>query len=173
MEGRRLRFAASIIIGLVVGLTEGQAQRLEIHNNEGAITSYFLNDLNKLTFSSGTINIVKRGGILESYTMTDVRNLDFMLVTTGIEDTEPAPSDISFLLFPNPVNEILHIRLNSGAGLPGLIEIFSMDGKRISTHRFNMHTEIYDLNLAHLPKGIYICRINQGTQYDAARFVKQ
>lgn len=173
MDLRQLRLTAVILTGLIMGLVPGLAQRLEINDHQGAFTSYFLNDLNKLTFSSDTITIVRRGGTLESYIIMDVRNLNFTAVTTAVEEAFPVPSDIPFDLFPNPVSDVLHIRLSSGEELPGLIEIISMDGKRIHTCIINRHTEIYELNLAHLPKGIYICRINQGTHYDAARFVKK
>ena len=60
------------------------------------------------------------------------------------------------LVYPNPVNEVLQIQFN--ASLTGSFEIYSLQGQLIKSKRFEDELDL-ELNVATLPKGIYLYHI--------------
>ena len=74
------RFVIStvIIISLVTGL---QAQRIHILENGGNQSAYFLSDIQKMSFSSGSVTVIKSDGDSFTYALTDILNLNYNLHT--------------------------------------------------------------------------------------------
>ena len=66
-------------------------------------------------------------------------------------------------LFPNPVQEILHLRLPEGNDLSNVrIEIFSIKGQLIySQYQEHMIGALHSINVEALPSGEYWCRLVQ------------
>ena len=68
---------------------------------------------------------------------------DFMFgVVTGSSAVGVGENDVDFdySLSPNPVNEVLHLELNSG--LVSSVQIFALDGKEMFSSSFNTAIDI-------------------------------
>ncbi len=70
------------------------------------------------------------------------------------------PSDFwgnEISIYPNPTNEILHIRLKEFNVASMLIKIFNTSGKILNT--FKMDQSVFDLNVSKYPSGLYFIEI--------------
>ena len=75
-------------------------------------------------------------------------------VTTG---TGLIPVNTALSVYPNPVQEIINIRLNNAAS-SAKIQIFALTGGALMVEQYNDTDEIR-LNVAHLPSGSYLLQI--------------
>jgi hypothetical protein len=170
---RQKHFKLITLFLLVVGPTGLNAQRVYIGEKEGSQTAYFLSDVKKMVFSTGNIAVHKTDGALEIFTLTDVRNLNFNLITSVEKKHLPLKPTGTFQVFPNPVNDVLNIQLPASLPSAGRIEIISMEGKLVYTENISSHSAVFRINLSGLPKGIYLCRVNSGKTIKTAKFIMQ
>ena len=77
--------------------------------------------------------------------------------------------------FPNPVNDILHFRIQSES--PGRLRLFIYDasGKQVKERSFSYPAgnSRWDLRLSGLPAGIYVYRIMMNGKTNEHRFIKR
>lgn len=76
-------------------------------------------------------------------------------------------SEKDYEIFPNPFNNELNI---SGLGLEVEINLYDLNGRKLMT-RFA--DESLSLQLAHLPKGMYMLEIREGRQISRKRLLKR
>jgi len=171
MEYRRWKLITVILLG--IGLSGLQAQKVYVGERDGLQKGYFLSDIKKMGFSSGKITVFKADGGLDTYTLPDVRNLNFMVVTSFIQDPLPIEKVGALYVFPNPVVDVLNIQLSSPFHSAGRIEIISLEGKLVFAEAMNVNTAVYQVNLSGLTKGLYLCRIKNGLTVETTKIIKQ
>lgn len=116
---------------------------LTIQFSQQTNTSYPLNEIRKMIFTTGTINQVRQ--------------------------SQPSPMRI----YPNPVSDILTIEIPEQTRGNGTIEIYSMEGRLVQSFRTTMVNSTTQINVSRLSQGVYICRIRNGNQTSSIQFVKQ
>jgi hypothetical protein len=168
MRHKKLKLSALLLLGL--GLTGVHAQTMFVRETSGTQTSYPLNNISKLSFSSGNIIVDKMTGSPDTYTLTSVRYLNFTDLT-GISEAKPEIAGVK--IYPNPANEVLNIQSSSTAGSTVVIEVISIEGKILYTHSVNAISDVFQINISNLPEGLYLCKINNGTTIETAKFIKQ
>ncbi len=90
-------------------------------------------------------------------------------VTSGISDPDP---DNSFAVYPNPVSDIMILKLPSGVqNSDG--EIFSVDGKRVLTFEVPAQSDETRLDISDLAPGFYTVRISNSNSIYVQPVVKQ
>ena len=133
------------------------AQQIFIEKEESRETIEFGN-LKKITFNSTTVNILKTDGVTISASMGEIERIHFSNYSS-IEDTEIAKEE----LFNYISDDCIAVNCNAGE----IITVYSIIGKQLVCVRQKSDNGI--ISIAHLPKGIYIIRINDQT----AKFVKR
>ncbi|MDD3319858.1 MAG: T9SS type A sorting domain-containing protein [Paludibacter sp.] len=88
--------------------------------------------------------------------------------STGLKPTENSPS---IVIFPNPVEENLNIKLDNSSTGNINVTIFDMFGKVILKDVYNNTNQI-NMNVAKLLKGTFICRVATSNQTVNLKFVK-
>ncbi len=79
--------------------------------------------------------------------------------------------DKSFLLYPNPANELLHLQWTSAVTVAfSSVSIYSLEGKLLMTKFFD--TLQTDLQISTLPKGLYLVKLQNGQVIKMKKFVK-
>lgn len=73
-------------------------------------------------------------------------------INTGIAKA----TDLKLQFYPNPASKIFYLNLNQSKALS--LEIYSVDGKKMSHLQFKSSYR-HQVNIAHLPKGIYFLKI--------------
>ncbi len=83
--------------------------------------------------------------------------LDIAKMTIGVDETTLNTSDV---LFENPVNDILNIRLNQSS-LAETSRVIDLQGRILAECQFNADVaKVYcEMNVSHLPKGAYLLQI--------------
>ena len=75
----------------------------------------------------------------------------------GIEDNKKV---IDFEIYPNPVQNKIQIQCSEFKTESGIIEILSLDGKKILEKEIKSGIENIDLDLSNLKSGMYLCKIS-------------
>ncbi|OYU82911.1 MAG: hypothetical protein CFE24_13670 [Flavobacterium sp. BFFFF2] len=77
-----------------------------------------------------------------------------------------------FLVYPNPVGSVLNISNDNAAQTITQLAIYSIDGRLLLTQNaFTGNNP--QIEVSHLPAGIYLCNILAGTQTQTIQFLKQ
>lgn len=89
--------------------------------------------------------------------------------TVGIEDTQ---TEERTLTYPNPVEDILHIKYTAGLSMDAYRTIYSSDGKLIERKTLGNITE-EDLDVTSYKSGMYILHIADGKNMQEYKFIKK
>lgn len=169
MKYKKLKLSAALFLGL--GLTGLQAQTIYMKQTSGTQTTYALSNIKKMTFSSGNITVSKTTGNPDTYALSGIRYLNFQVLTANIATIEKQEGLMT--LYPNPVVDVLNIQLSIKSKQAFVIEILSIEGKVVYQEKLNEQSDIFQKNVSALPKGIYICKVNNGITTETTKFLKQ
>ncbi len=165
------KFTLIILIFVCLGPTDLQAQNMYVKENAGTQTAYSLNNIRKLSFSSGKLTISKTDNSYDIYTLDSLRLLSFSDSTSVHIDTENiANQDIR--IYPNPVHNKLKIDLTAAAHSNGIVNILSLEGKVLKSQEIS-GTDIISIDMSHLPSGTYICHFRNETEIKSMKIIKQ
>jgi len=170
MRHKKLKLSAVLL--LVLGLTGLQAQTMYVKEKSGTQTAYTLSDIRKMSFSSGNILVIKTSGSTDTYALEDIRYLNFKDLTTGLPIAKQDNLN-NLTVFPNPVNDVLHIQFAASENQQASLELLSIEGKVVYSQTLSRQAVVYQINISSLPKGLYVCKINNGTSIETIKFIKQ
>lgn len=172
MGHNKIRLCTLLLLGL--GLTGLQAQNvLKVREKSGTQTSYTLNDIRKLTFSTGNLTVSKTDGTMQMYALSNIRFLNFGDVVTSI-DKSTLLENRSIQIYPNPVVDefTLTYQLTNKGSIQ--IDIVDLQGKVVFTKTVSQTEGIDQLkiNVSKLPKGLYLCRLINGLSIETKKILK-
>ena len=170
---RHKKLKLSVLLLLVFGLTGLQAQKMYVKEKSGIQSSYLLTDIKKMSFSSGNIAIQRTNGSSDQFSLSGLRYLNFTDLSVGIAPLAETTRGLNLQVYPNPVVDVLNIKLITDEAQPGRIEILSLVGKVVHVEKINGHSDVYQINTSSLTKGLYLCRITNGTIIETIKFIKQ
>lgn len=165
---KRLRTAFFALA--IVSMAGLNAQNLNVLEKGGTQTSLSIHNIRSLIFQSENLNINLRVGPPVSFMLSNLRNLTFSPLT-GIENPIP-PAAAQLQIFPNPVQDILNINLNSDDNLTYEAKIFTIDGRVVLSQRLVNNTELHTLTVSSLEKGLYYLVLSNSKQIQSAKFFK-
>jgi hypothetical protein len=76
------------------------------------------------------------------------------------------------LIYPNPARTIVNIPINEFP-FPSTVEIYSSTGKLVLQQDISTSNLYFSVNIQKLDPGIYLIKLNQGTQQTVWKFIKQ
>lgn len=138
----------------------------------GYSTPHAFTSINKLTFDSGNMTVNKKDGSTSIYVLTDIRYLNSGITTDIAEISGDENNDI--LLYPSPVTDQLPIRHESKTTGNVQLQIMNMQGKFIYQQTLS---SLYGTNYLTIPEtnllhSMYICRLQNGSKIETAKFIK-
>lgn len=80
--------------------------------------------------------------------------------------------NLSLRVFPNPANSYLNVALDAEPGSTAYISVLGTAGSVLSFTEVKWNGSM-DLDIGHLPEGIYILQVESGSQRKSSRFIKQ
>lgn len=92
MQHNRLKLGSILMLGL--GLSSLQAQTMYVKQSGGTQTTYALDDILKMTFSSGNMVITKTDNSSETFTVAGLDYLSFSDYTTDIQQVDDVAGTI-------------------------------------------------------------------------------
>lgn len=170
MRNRKLGFCVAVFMGLnLMGL---QAQSiLNVEENSGSISSFYTNDIKKLIFSGGNMDVQKTDGSSDSYSISGIGKLEFAGISTDIQILQQiGQSEERTKLYPNPVIDLLYIKSISSEECDVILEVLDMQGKVLLKETTS---SMNGINVSDLQRGIYICRVYTCDKIESIKFLKQ
>ena len=164
MHHLRPRHILSFLMMCAVPLS---ALDLQLHPKVGSSTSFSMSSIQRISFTGGNLIITKKDASTSSFAMNSMGFLNFTDVATEL--ALHLKSEIS--TYPNPAQELLHIEVQLIDNQSAKAEIINLNGKVVVQKLLNNPSNT--ISIAGLPKGMYICRVQNGTSATAAKFIKQ
>ena len=98
--------------------------------------------------------------------------LKVQLGTASLVETTEAITKAGVLkIYPNPVNDYVNVSVPGNVDRQSLLNIFDARGMLVRT--INMTNNLQRINVADLPKGVYIIKLNKGEGNLSSKFVRQ
>jgi sugar lactone lactonase YvrE len=139
--------------------------------------SFTSSNVSVATIGGKTVTILKPGTI--TITAVQSGNLDYSpasnsqpLVVNAITAIERSSELSSFQIYPNPVHEIVRVKLESENTEPLMFVIVNLLGEQILTEN-GMTNEGLPLNVSHLNPGVYLIKVLHGSNQYIEKFVKE
>jgi hypothetical protein len=98
-------------------------------------TTYSLSNIKKLTFSSGNIVVSTTSGGIDNYALSSLRYLNFTDLSLGTKKYVQSPKNI--VLYPNPVEELLHLSFVNALQGAIQIQICTLEGRVVQQQNHN------------------------------------
>jgi hypothetical protein len=151
-------------------LLEGvQGQNMYVRTNSNQTTRSLAN-IKKLTFSSGNLVVSPNSGAVDSYALSAMRYLNFVNLSLGTKEYVKAMKNI--VLYPNPVEDFLHLFFVNALQGAVQIQICTLEGRVVQQENHN-DTSPATLNVIGLPSGLYLCKASNGIISETIKFIKQ
>ena len=167
MKHKLLKLNVVLLLGLFLAPLKGQTT-MTVKETNNTKSAYTLNFIRKLTFPvAGKMAVSKFIGGNDAYALTNVRYLNFK----DLSNIADAAKGILYL-YPNPAVDVLNIQLSTPGSQNVFVEFLSIDGKVLYKAQLT-GIGIYEVNVSQFRQGIYLCRVNNGTNIETTKFFKQ
>lgn len=161
------KIAFLLILFFVIKLVPLHAQTLYVKQRTGLETTFSFDEVRKIVFPAGYLQVVKTDGVVSDYLFSDVRYLSFREYVTPITTAVVGANNAdSYSLFPNPVKNVFYIKSIDVAS----VEIINSVGEVVLTDSINQSSGI---NVESLSSGVYLCRIDIDGEHFFKRFIKE
>lgn len=147
-----------------------QAQNMFVRTNSSGQTSFPITNISKLIFSNGNISIQNNKGTSNSFELASLRYLNFTDLTLSTPNVESYTEKV--LAYPNPVNEYLNLSIPSFFTNVSSINIFTIEGRLLMKADLT-DNDLNKIDVSLLPKGMYLCTIQNNSYNQIIKFVKQ
>lgn len=161
----KTRHALSVL--LLAALPLSAAQTMYVHQRAGTKTPLSMTNLKTLTFTGGMLTVTNRDATAKNFALSSMGYLDFSNLQTV---QTPLHLRAGIKTYPNPVRDLLNIELQLTNERSAQLEIIGIDGKVV------LHTQlsspISSISVSALPKGMYLCRVQNGQATETSKFMK-
>ena len=152
-------------------LLEGlQGQNMYVRTNSNQ-TTYSLANIKKLTFSSGNLIVNSTSGSFDSYALSAMRYLNFADLSLGTKKYVQSPKNI--VLYPNPVEDFLHLFFVNALQGAIQIQICTLEGRVVQQQNHIDNSNTATLSVIRLPSGLYLFKVNNGISSETIKFIKK
>jgi hypothetical protein len=142
------------------------ATNLQLHLRSGSNASYTFINIKNISFSGGNLTVVNKDSSINSFPLSTVGYLNFPTLITEVHEK----SYSNYInLYPNPVLDILHLDCQKFSENISQLEIISIDGKTLFKTTLGINNSI---SVSTLPRGVYICRVKNGSKTEILKFIK-
>ena len=148
-----------IVFSSVSGLNAQHS--LMIRTDTGIPFSYELDQVNRITFSEGSMLIHHTDNQTYAHMTHTIKQLAFSLLSTGVTDKKASSPGVRPLLFPNPSYDRINLQVNVREEEILDVGLFDLQGGRLYdlTKEARMAGNNLSLDISRLIKGTYIVRM--------------
>ena len=79
----------------------------------------------------------------------------------------------NFIIYPNPVSDVLYMKFNSPISNTAVAEVYSVDGRLVKSENINTGVESSNIELQNLVKGVYLLQIKDNNYNKTIRIIKK
>lgn len=171
MRHKKLKLCVILLLGIAMSYLHAQ-NTLNLKEKSGTLTSFALNNINRLTFASGNMTINKKDGTTSEFALTGIRYLNFSNSTSNEEIRSEENSNL--ILYPNPAKDQLSVRYESTSSEEVQFQIIDVQGKAVYQQILCSQTGLNysTISVVQLKKGLYLCRLINGNKLETGKFIK-
>ena len=147
-----------------------QGQNIYVRTNSNQ-TTYSLANIKKLTFSSGNIVVSPNSGAVDSYALSAMRYLNFTDLSLGTKKYVQSSKNI--VLYPNPVEDFLHLSFVNALQGAIQIQICTLEGRVVQQQNHIDNSNTATLSVIGLSSGLYLCKASNGNTSETIKFIKK
>lgn len=160
------------VIAMVSVLSSVNAQSLYFKKKDGTQTSYIIDNIAKLTFEPGYVTLYQTSGNHDEFELNQIEYLSFQDYTS-IEIHQNRFNTNDFVIYPNPVNDILNYRFSNDVQGKVIIEVFSVYGTILFRNCYNSIFETENqIDVSSLVDGVYFLHISNISSQQTISFIK-
>ncbi len=100
-----------------------------------------------------------------------MRYLNFTDLSLGAKEYVQSPKNI--VLYPNPVEDVLHLSFVNGLQGAIQIQICTLEGRVVQQQNHIDNSNTATLSVIGLPSGLYLCKASNGISSETIKFIKQ
>ena len=166
----KLRLFALILLAFAFG--NSNAQQIFFYFNDASVQVYNLNELSKIDFDADNMNLHMTDESVVSFN-TDLLNY-YRYFAEDITAVKDLPSRPDFKVYPNPAENILHLKLDLLK--PALVQVSVRNLQGVEVLNKSVLAKNQDdlnLDLSGFSSGQYICVINTGEYVITKSFIKR
>lgn len=146
------------------------ADSLTVVMKSNDVHTFNIGEIQKLTFPAGSLKVYTKSSGEYTYQNTDIRYFSFKSNQNGTGIMVPASEkNLSLMLFPNPSSDRLNIEFADYEGV-GEIAVYNGVGKIMIFKKLTDKKSCLDIK--HLTKGFYVCKVISGQKSGVSAFVK-
>jgi len=150
-------------------ISTAAAQTLYVKQISGTQTDFSLNDIHKIIFAQGNIEILNTNNSTNEFALNGLQYLNFTDLTSSV--LEQPVFNGNLVVYPNPVMDVLNIDLSCVIG-EGTICIKTIEGKVLSNNKTSFGS-IVRVNIGFLPQGVYVCTCSSKFENRIVKIIKQ
>jgi hypothetical protein len=173
-----LRFTKAFLLFLFLGSISisSKAQSMYFNYSDGTDAAYNLADVRKITFVADEMNLQLLDGSVYSWNLSSIGHYQYDENSIGIDELLNKANAWQVIVFPNPANNVLHVRYNLPTEDKILISVFDLQGKLLleinaGNRAKGEHEE--SLDISSLPVGQYVCHISGQKNTISKNIIKQ
>lgn len=170
MKTKRCNVLIMCFLLSIVAFVQGQKHFNVIHKS-GDVVSSDLKSIRSIAFSGGKVYISPYNGTPSAYDLSSITSFDFQTYTSiSKPQTEISKT---FFVYPNPVDNEIHIRFNSI--LDGIlnVRIFDLQSRLVFDQQVAIDQFSNELVLpVHLSVGGYLCCISCSNHIEYIKLLK-
>ena len=171
MPQKTIKYFMLFWSGLSIFLSQAQST-LNIKQNSGINAQYMLTNVHKITFSTGTMSVYQKDATT-TYTLSAIQSLSFNQGISALNELKDNTAS-KLTLYPNPAPEQLTVSFESEAIENGQLQILDLQGRLYLQQNLKCQigTNLYNVSVSELPKGLYICRLINSKTIATTKFIK-
>lgn len=128
-------------------------------------------NVRKITFSMSSITVQRTDNSNSEYQLSELRNLNFL---DGLTNLTPKSTYLhgSILTYPNPIIDMLNIKLSNEEVDEANVRVVSLDGITLLNQEVR-NTNNICLNLSHLSSGVYFLILSNNSTSKVIKVIKK
>ncbi|MEI8087013.1 MAG: T9SS type A sorting domain-containing protein [Paludibacter sp.] len=163
-----------LLILLALSVPIAQAQYiLNIKQSTGTNTQYYLTNVRKITFGAGNMTVIKTDATTKVVALNVIQNLFFTSNISAVPELKTYSVN-KLTIYPTSVSEQLIVSFASDVAEKVQFQILDLQGKLYIQQVWNcqLGTNIKNVSVLELPKGLYICRLINSKAIATNKFIK-
>ena len=180
MKAKNWLIGGLLLVATSLGATTENLLRISM--KDGGESTFAIDNIQKIVFEGESSMVIQCVDETQRFDLSALQNVRFSLPATAIKPDTRLVTSQPLTIFPNPVDETLHLSFSQALSEEGTVQVFDLNGRLalvsslsavgVSTTGDAGSREVA-VEVGSLAKGLYLCRVIMGGTARTATFIKK